>query len=172
MPSVHCLSCLSVIWVYCGQAVGWIKMKLGVGVGLGPGHVVLDGDPAPPSPKGHSPQLSTPVCCGQMTGWIKMPLGTDYGGRPWPRWHCVRWGPSSPLKGAQPPLFGPYLLWPNGSMDQDATWYEGRCWPRRHCILIIVLWKINLRDLLFCSDHMPFYHPCYENYSKLPPIVI
>jgi len=22
--------------------------------------------------------------------------------------------------------FGPYLLWPNGWMDQDATWYGGR----------------------------------------------
>ena len=29
-------------------------MKLGVQVGLGPGHIVLDGDPAPLSPKGHS----------------------------------------------------------------------------------------------------------------------
>jgi len=33
--------------VYCGQTVGWIKMKLGVQVGLGPGRIVLDGDPAP-----------------------------------------------------------------------------------------------------------------------------
>jgi len=24
-------------------------------------------------------------------------------------------------KGAQPPIFGPYLLWPNGWMNQDAT---------------------------------------------------
>ena len=35
--------------------VGHIKMKLGKQVGLGPGHIVLDGDPAPPRPKGHSP---------------------------------------------------------------------------------------------------------------------
>jgi len=27
-------------------------MKLGMQVGLGPGHIVLDGDPAPPPPKG------------------------------------------------------------------------------------------------------------------------
>jgi len=39
--------CLDVMLVYCGQTVGWIKMKLGVEVGLGPGHIVLDGDPAP-----------------------------------------------------------------------------------------------------------------------------
>jgi len=25
-------------------------------------------------------------------------------------------------KGAQPPIFGPCLLWPNGWIDQDATW--------------------------------------------------
>jgi len=31
--------------VYCGQTAGWIKMPLGMEVGLGPGDVVLDGDP-------------------------------------------------------------------------------------------------------------------------------
>jgi len=45
--------------------------------------------------------------------------------RPWP--HCVRRGPSSPSsKGAQPPIFGPYLLWPNGWIDQDGTWHGRR----------------------------------------------
>ena len=39
-------------------------------------------------------------------------------------------GPSSPPQkknsgGAQPTIFGPCLLWPNGWMDQDATWYGG-----------------------------------------------
>jgi len=37
---------------YCGQTAGWIKMELGIEVGLGPGHIVLDGDPAPPPQKG------------------------------------------------------------------------------------------------------------------------
>jgi len=58
-----------------------------------------------------------PMSCGQWAEWIKMPLGTEDGSRPRPRPHCVWWGPSSfrPLKGVQqPPLFGPYLLWPNG----------------------------------------------------------
>ena len=36
-----------------------------------------------------------------------------------------------PQKWAQPPIFGPGLLWPN---DQGATWYEGRSRPRRHCV--------------------------------------
>jgi len=25
-------------------------------------------------------------------------------------------------------------LWPNGWMDQDATWWDGRPWPRPHCV--------------------------------------
>jgi len=49
-------------------------MKLGMEVGLDPGHNVLDGDPAPPPQKEHSPQFSVHVCCGQMAGWTKMPL--------------------------------------------------------------------------------------------------
>ena len=44
---------MSVAFVYCGQTVGLIKMKLiGMEVGLGPGHTVLDGDPAPPPKRG------------------------------------------------------------------------------------------------------------------------
>jgi len=41
--------------VYCGQTVGWIKMKHGMQIGLGPGHIVLDGDPAHPHKKGTAP---------------------------------------------------------------------------------------------------------------------
>ena len=45
--SDRCLSALSVTLVCCGQTLRWIKMKLGMELGLGPGHIVLDGDPAP-----------------------------------------------------------------------------------------------------------------------------
>jgi len=51
---------LSVMLVYCGQMVGWIKMKLGVQVGLGPGHIVLDGHPANPPKKGTEPPIFGP----------------------------------------------------------------------------------------------------------------
>jgi len=44
-------------------------MTLGMELGLGPGHIVLDGDPAP--------QFSAHVCCGQTAGWIKVPLGSE-----------------------------------------------------------------------------------------------
>ena len=53
-------------------------MSLGMEVGLGPSHIVLDGDPA-----------------------------------------------LLPQKGDRPPIFGPFLLSPNGWMDQDDTWYGG-----------------------------------------------
>jgi len=39
-----------------------------------------------------------------------------------------------PDKGRSPQIFGPSLLWPNGWMDQDVTWYGGRPWPTRHCV--------------------------------------
>jgi len=54
--------------VHCGQMVGWIKMKLGVEVGLVPSNIVLDGIQLPPPPKGRSPQFSVHVCCGQTAG--------------------------------------------------------------------------------------------------------
>ena len=72
--------------VYCGQTAGWIKTALGLKVGLGQGHIVLDGEPST----------------------------------------------SHPLhkKGGQsPPIIGLFLLWPNGWMQQDTTWYGGRPAP-------------------------------------------
>ena len=83
--------CLSVTLVYCDQPVGWIKMPLGTEVGLGPGHIVLDG--------------------------TKLPPPTERGTAP----------PHTHFRGLRTSLRsykrGPCLLWPNGWMDQDATWY-------------------------------------------------
>jgi len=81
-------------------------MPLGMKIGVGPGNIVLDGDPTPPE-MGHSPpQFSAHVCCGQTAGLIKMPLATELASA---KGQCVRWGPSSPPKGAQPPIFGPIV---------------------------------------------------------------
>jgi len=45
--------------------------ELGVEIGLGPGHIVLDGNQAPLQ-KGVHPQFSAHVCCGQTASWIKV----------------------------------------------------------------------------------------------------
>ena len=60
--------------------------------------------------------------------------GTCHGGRPWSSPHCARWGHSSPPQRQSLPIFGPFLLWPNGWMHQDATWYGGRPQARRLCV--------------------------------------
>jgi len=65
MLSNRCLSVMSVMLVYGGQTLGWIKMPLGTEVGLGPGHIVLDGDRAPDG-KGHS---SPPPLFGPCLLW-------------------------------------------------------------------------------------------------------
>jgi len=53
-------------------------MALGMEMGDGPGHIVLDGDPSPLHKKGaDSLQFSAYVYCGQTAEWIKMSLGTE-----------------------------------------------------------------------------------------------
>jgi len=75
MISDSCLSvcvCLSVVsglsvtLVYCGQTVGRVKMKLGMQIGLGPGHIVLRGDPGPP-PQRDSPNFRS---ISVVTKWL------------------------------------------------------------------------------------------------------
>ena len=98
------------------QTVGWIKMKLGMQVGLGPVRIVLDVDPALPPPKGHSPHPIFGPYLLRPNGCMDQDA-TCCGARPEPRRRCVRWGPSSPQ---QPlPTFGPCLLWPNGRPSQQ-----------------------------------------------------
>jgi len=102
------------------QDATWYKCR------LGSGHIVL----APPK-KGAQPPIFGP-CLLCPNAWMDQDA-TYHGGRPRPRRPCVRWGPSSLLKGGTaPPLFGPCLLWPNSWMDhhQAATRYGGR----PHCV--------------------------------------
>jgi len=67
--------------VHCGQTAGWIKITLGMEIGLGPGDIVLDGDSASLPKKGADPppQFSARFYCGQTAGCIMMPLGTELG---------------------------------------------------------------------------------------------
>ena len=101
--------CLFVALVYCGQTVRWIKMPLGADVGLGTGHIVLDGDPATSTVRRTAdPHFSVPVYCVQIAGCIRMPLGTEVGLGPGDI--VLDGDPASPRlqKGAQQlPVFGP-----------------------------------------------------------------
>jgi len=104
-------------------------MKLGEQVGLGSGHIVLDGDPAPPPPKGHSPQFSAHICFGQMAAWIKMPLNMEVG---LGTGDFVLDGDPAPLpkKGAKPPDFRPmFIIFIVISLE--------------HCTVVIVLFKFK-----------------------------
>ena len=79
------------------------------------------------------PHSSAYVCYGQAAGWIRIPLGTEVGLSP--GYNVLDGDPSSPRKGAQQPvLFSACLLWPNGWMDQDTTWYGGMSRPKQHCV--------------------------------------
>jgi len=108
-------------------------------VGLGPGHTVIDGNPAPPHPNGHSPQFSAFVYCGLSLRHIVLdgdlaPLpqkwdrgpqfsahvcfgqlagwtkdATWYGGGPQPRPHCARWGPSSHPRKGHSPQYSAHV---------------------------------------------------------------
>jgi len=123
---------------YCGQTAGCIKMPLGMEIGLGPGHIVLEGLSSPQR-KGHSPrfsahiycgqtagnivldgdtappkgtqprQFSAHVCCDQMAVCIRIPLGTEVG---------LSLGdialdgdPAPPLKGHSPQFLALLLTW-------------------------------------------------------------
>ena len=89
---------------YCGQTAGCIKIPLAMELGLGPGHIVLDGDPALNSlpKKGQSPFLLWP------NGWIHQDA-TWYGGRHQPRGDFVRWRPSPLHQEGQSPQFSAHI---------------------------------------------------------------
>ena len=119
--TVICLSVMFVTLAYCGQTAAWIKMKLGTEVGLGPGDIVSDGVPAPPTQTGTAPPnfRSMPIVAKWLDGsrchliWRSASAQATL---------CYMGTQLTPhKKGVQPPIFGPCLLWQNSWMDQDAT---------------------------------------------------
>jgi len=95
-------------------------MKLDMEVGLGPGAIVLDGDPAPPK-RGSTaaPQFSAMSVVAKRLDGLRCHLVR--------RWASALatlcyMGTQPSETGHGPPVFGPGLLWPNGWMNQDATW--------------------------------------------------
>ena len=76
------------------------------GVGLGPVHIVLDGDTALLPQKGTDPQFSTHLYCGQPAVCIKMPLGMEVGLSPGD--FVLDLDPAPyPKRGGAPPNFRP-----------------------------------------------------------------
>jgi len=119
---------------YCAQTAGCMTMPLGMEVGLSPGDFVFDGDPAPKSGRSPRPNFRP------MSIMAKRLDGS--------RWHLAwRWAfvhatlcwmgnqLPSPQKGAEPlPVCGPFLLSPNGWMNQDDIWHGGGLGPS-HIVL-------------------------------------
>jgi len=105
-------------------------MPLGMEVGLGPGHIVLDGDPAPPM--GHSPPFSAHVCCDQMAGWSKMPRSRDV-------YFCpddivLDGDPAPPKVHSPPPNFWPISVVAKGLDGSRCHLVRGMPRPRPHCV--------------------------------------
>ena len=101
--------------ICCGQMAAWIKMPLGMEIGLGPGDFVFNGDPAPPRKRAQPPPNS--AHCGQTAVWIKMPLGTEVNLGPGDVVLDGVVAPPRRLKGAQPPSFH--------FMSIVAKWLDG-----------------------------------------------
>ena len=84
-------------------------MPLVMEVDLGPGDIVLDGNPARPQRGAHHPNFGPR--CGQAVAWIEVPFSTRVGLGPG---HIVLHEDPAPPKESQSPIFCPCLLWPNG----------------------------------------------------------
>jgi len=80
-------------------------MPFSTEVGLGPGPIVLDGNPSP---------TFWPIHCSQMAGWIKMPLGTEVGLGP--GYTVLDGDPAPPKKGT---------FWPMSTVAKQLD--ESRC---------------------------------------------
>jgi len=117
-------------------------------VGLGPDHIVLDGDPASPRKEAQQPPLSKFTGAGAgfacvriirgpcllwSNGWIDQ-NAIWYEGRSRPGHIVLNGDPAHRKGGTAAPIFRPMLLRKNGWMDQGETWHGGRPRPRRHCV--------------------------------------
>jgi len=121
--------CLCNVGVF---GVGWIRIRLGKEVGLGPGDIVLDGRWGPSAPhckRRSSPHFSAHVHCGQTAGWIRIPLVKEVG-----------LGPGDIVLDGDPapPLFGPCLLWSNGRPSQQLL---SSC---KYCVCVVCMFVAAL----------------------------
>jgi len=97
------------VHVYCNQTAEWIKVALGMEVGLGSGRIVLDGDlgPLPPKKRGRAHPNFRPIFVVAKR-WMHQDA-TWYGGMPQPMRLCVRWGPTPLPKKGRAPQFSAHV---------------------------------------------------------------
>ena len=98
---------------------GWIDQDgTWHGAGLVPGHIVLDGEPAPRPPnRGQNPPILGSFLWSP-NGWMNQD-GTWHGGGPWSKPHCTRWGPIPTPKKGQSPQFSAHFY-----CRQTAGWIK------------------------------------------------
>ena len=116
-----CLSCEDITRQSCTMVRRWRLFGDFLPLGMEVGDIVLDGDPAPPSPKGAQPppQFSANVRCGQTAEWTKIPLGMEVGHGPGD--FVFNGDPAPPRKKGKAPLH----FW---LVSIVAKWLDGsRC---------------------------------------------
>ena len=91
--------------------------------------------------------------------------GTWCSGRPQPRPHCVRWGPS-PVQQLLP-TFGPCLLWPNGRLSKQLLSSCYKRSPKNRCISPLMVnentWFVNLVCCLYRLDQISKFLPQHRS---------
>jgi len=132
-------------------------MPLGTEIGLGPGHIMLYGDPATPLRKGHSPRpifgpclfvaKRSPISATaehllKCKCWYVVGVTVDYSFERdctsyvfsfWADRFFVKWFALC-YRTVVLSLSNVGVLWPNGWMDPDETWHGGRPRTRPQCV--------------------------------------
>ena len=141
--------------ICCGQMAAWIKMSLGMKLGLGQGDFVLDEDHAPPPQKGRSlpPQKKIGPCLLRPNGWMDEAgtwQATVLDGDPVP----------FPQKGAEPP--GPQF---------SAHFY---CGQTAACIKMPLGIELGLGqgDFVLDGDPAPFPSPKAAQTPNFRPMLL
>ena len=136
-------------------------MNVGTQVGLGHGHNLLDGDPAPHPPKGHRPKFSAHIRCGKMAAWIKLPLGmeVDLG----PGRIVLHEDPARPSQKRHSPQFSAHVYCGQTVAHLSYSWSPIVVASNlRNAILILVCRSSVPPSQLKLGRHYPRVHgPCW-----------
>ena len=134
-------------------------------VGLGPGDIVLDGDPAHPRKGAQQPPLFG-LCLLWPNCWMDQDA-TWYGGRRRPRRHCLMENLLPTERGTiAPPTFWPTLLWhgrPSQQLLSSCFSYVMLC---DHIILYHVVYHTASHRVIF-SYRIIYYIIIYHHINDI-----